>query len=39
MSIIMTYDKNLEPATINHFDLGIVTYSLILTVWSRGIER
>ena len=30
VSIVMTYDKSLEPATISHFDLGAVTYGLVL---------
>lgn len=28
VSIVMTYDKSLEPATIRHFDLGAVTHGL-----------
>ncbi len=37
VSIVMTYDKSLEPATISHFDLGAVTYGLVLAAWSRGL--
>jgi nitroreductase len=37
VSIVMTYDKSLEPATIAHFDLGAVTYGLVLAAWSRGL--
>jgi len=37
VSIVMTYDKSLEPATIAHFDLGAVTYGLVLAAWARGL--
>jgi len=37
VSIVMTYDKSLEPATISHFDLGAVTYGLVLAAWTRGL--
>ena len=37
VSIVMTYDKALEPATISHFDLGAVTYGLVLAAWTRGL--
>ncbi len=37
VSIVMTYDKSLEPATISHFDLGTVTHGLVLAIWSRGL--
>ncbi len=38
VSIVVTYDKSLEPgATIAHFDLGAVTYGLVLAAWSRGL--
>ena len=30
VSIVMTYDKSLEPATISHFDLGALTHGLVL---------
>jgi hypothetical protein len=36
-SIVITYDKSLEPATISHFDLGAVTYGLVLAAWTRGL--
>lgn len=36
-SIVMTYDKSLEPATISHFDFGAVTHGLVLAVWPRGL--
>ena len=37
VSIVMTYDKSLEPATVSHFDLGAVTYGLVLAAWARGL--
>jgi nitroreductase len=37
VSIVMTYDKIMEPATISHFDLGAVTYGLVLAAWDRGL--
>jgi len=37
VSIVMTYEKSLEPATISHFDLGAVTYGLVLAAWSKGL--
>jgi len=37
LSIVTTHDKSLEPAATSHFDLGAVTRSLVLAVWSRGL--
>ncbi|MDP6873830.1 MAG: nitroreductase [Alphaproteobacteria bacterium] len=37
VSIVVTYDKSLEPATISHFDLGAVVYGLVLAAWTRGL--
>jgi nitroreductase len=37
LSIVMTYDNSLEPATISHFDLGAVVYGLVLAAWTRGL--
>tara|TARA_B100001964_G_scaffold57007_1_gene64538 strand:- start:203 stop:913 length:711 start_codon:yes stop_codon:yes gene_type:complete len=37
ISVVMTYNKCLEPATISHFDLGAVTYGLVLAAWSKGL--
>jgi len=34
----VTYDKDLDPgASIAHFDLGAVTYGLVLAAWTRGL--
>ena len=37
VSVVVTYDRNLELATVGHFDLGAVTYGLCLAAWSRGL--
>ncbi|MCC3304301.1 nitroreductase [Sneathiella sp. HT1-7] len=36
VSVIVAYDKNLQ-GDIRHFDLGAITYGLVLAAWSRGI--
>lgn len=38
VSIVVCFDKSLETqSTIAHFDLGAVTYGLVLAAWSRGL--
>ncbi len=37
VSVVMTYDRALLDDTIAHFDLGAVTYALVLAAWSRGL--
>ena len=38
VSIVVAYDKNLDPGgTVAHFDLGAVTYGLVLAAWTRGL--
>ncbi|APE43839.1 nitroreductase [Sulfitobacter alexandrii] len=38
VSIVVCFDKSLtEKGTIAHFDLGAVTYGLVLAAWSRGL--
>ena len=38
VSIVVCYDKSMEPGgTIAHFDLGAVTYGLVLAAWSKGL--
>jgi nitroreductase len=37
VSIVVTYDRDLELATVGHFDLGAVTYGLCLAAWDRGL--
>ena len=37
VSIVLTYDKYLEPAAISQFDLGAVAYGICLAAWERGL--
>ena len=37
VSIVLTYDKILEPAAIGQFDLGAISYALCLAAWERGL--
>ncbi|KEJ97386.1 nitroreductase [Pseudosulfitobacter pseudonitzschiae] len=37
VSVVVTFDRDLEGGTIAHFDLGAVTYGLVLAAWSRGL--
>ena len=37
VSIVVTYDRALDMATIGHFDLGAITYGLCLAAWDRGL--
>ncbi len=37
VSIVLTYDKILEPAAISQFDLGAVSYGIVLAAWERGL--
>ncbi|MEH6346415.1 MAG: nitroreductase [Bermanella sp.] len=37
VSIVLTYDKYLEPAAISQFDLGAVSYGICLAAWERGL--
>lgn len=37
VSIVMTFDRALAEDTIAHFDVGAVTYGLVLAAWSRGL--
>ncbi len=37
VSIVMSYEKVMEPATISHFDLGAVVYGLVLAAWTKGL--
>ncbi len=36
VSVIIAYDRELQ-GDIRHFDLGAITYGLVLAAWSRGI--
>ncbi|MCT2532674.1 nitroreductase family protein [SAR92 clade bacterium H231] len=37
VSLVLTYDKYLEPAAITQFGLGSLAYGIILAAWERGI--
>lgn len=37
VSLVLTYDKYLEPAAISQFDLGALTHSIVLAAWERGL--
>ncbi|PCJ25311.1 MAG: nitroreductase [SAR86 cluster bacterium] len=37
VSIVLTYDKILEPAAIAQFDLGAISYAICLAAWERGL--
>lgn len=37
VSLVLTYDKYLEPAAITQFGLGSLAYCIVLAVWERGI--
>jgi nitroreductase len=37
VSLVLTYDKYLEPATISQFDLGAFSHAIVLAAWERGL--
>jgi len=37
VSVVMTFDRDLLHDTIAHFDLGAVTYGLVLAAWEKGL--
>ena len=37
VSIVVCLDRDLVDGTIAHFDLGAVTYGLVLAAWSKGL--
>jgi len=37
VSLVLTYDKYLEPAAITQFGLGSLAYGIVLAAWERGI--
>lgn len=36
VSLVLTYDKYLEPAAISQFDLGAFSHAIVLAAWERG---
>ena len=37
LSLVLTYDKHLEPAAITQFALGSLAYGIVLAAWERGL--
>ena len=37
VSIILTYDRVLDPGATCHFDLGALAYGIVLAAWDRGL--
>ena len=37
VSIVLTYDKYLDPGAMSHYDLGAISYGLCLAAWQRGL--
>ncbi len=37
VSLILTYDRVLDPGAICHFDLGALSYGIVLAAWERGL--
>ena len=37
VSIVLTYDRKLDPGAIVHFDLGALCYGICLAAWDRGL--
>ena len=37
VSMVLTYDRELEPGAVVHFDLGALCYGIVLAAWDRGL--
>ena len=37
VSIVLTYDRDLDPGAVVHFDLGALSYGICLAAWDRGL--
>lgn len=37
VSLVLTYDRVLDPGATCHFDLGALCYGIVLAAWDRGI--
>jgi nitroreductase len=37
VSLVLTYNKYLEPAAISQFALGSLAYGIVLAAWERGL--
>ena len=37
VSIVLAYDRSLDPGAVVHFDLGALSYGICLAAWERGL--
>ena len=37
VSVVLTYDRVLDPGAVVHFDLGALSYGICLAAWDRGL--
>jgi nitroreductase len=37
VSMVLTYDRELDPGAVVHFDLGALCYGICLAAWDRGL--
>jgi nitroreductase len=37
VSMVLTYDRVLDPGATPHFDLGALSYGIVLAAWDRGL--
>ena len=37
VSMVLTYDRVLDPGAVCHFDLGALSYGIVLAAWDRGL--
>ena len=37
VSLVLTYDRVLDPGATCHFDLGALSYGIVLAAWDRGL--
>ena len=37
VSLVLTYDSDLEPAAVTQFSLGALAYGIVLAAWERGL--
>jgi nitroreductase len=37
VSLVLSYDRILDPGAVCHFDLGALCYGIVLAAWNRGL--
>src|SRR5260370_40062890 len=37
VSVVLSYDRILDPGAVCHFDLGALCYGIVLAAWDRGL--